>query len=115
MDSKVNQRRFWYWLVGVILVAGLILTPVGTVQAAERDDDGTIEASETIDDDVIVVSKDIIVDGTVNGTLMAFGNMVTINGTINGDVIAMGSTVKFTKEAEISGNVFAAGQYVEAD
>ena len=52
----------------------------------------------------------VIVDGTVNGDLIAGGQTVTINGKVTGNVIAAGSSV--TVNGEVGHDVIAAGAAV---
>lgn len=94
--------------IGLIL-ALLVVFLAGSVrpaQAAILDEDGKIEAGEVIDDDVFLSGEHVIVDGTVNGLLVAAGETVTINGVINGDAMLFGNTVVVSPQASINGNIF---------
>lgn len=104
--------RFRWTLIAIIIIS-LLGLGVGTVKAAEFDDDGVITKDEIINDDVFISADSVIVDGTVNGILFAGGNTVTINGTINGDVVSGGGTIIISDSAVITGNVFCGAQSIE--
>ncbi len=59
-----------------------------------------------IDDDVFLSGENIVVDGTVRGSLFASGAAITINGTVEGDVLMGGNTIRITDQAKIGGNIF---------
>jgi len=100
------------WLLIVCLMLSALLVSTQPASATSIDDDGKISSSETIDDDVLLSAQTVIVDGTVNGMVFAFGNEITINGTVNGDLLAIASTVTISPTARVKGNVFAAGQTI---
>lgn len=92
--------------LALMMVLFLMIGSSQSVQAAEFDEDGRIEADEIIDDDVFLSGDQIVVDGTVNGLLLATGDTITINGTINGDLFVFGNKVEVSPSATIEGNVF---------
>ncbi len=98
-------------LTMIVLLAIILLGAFGVPQVAravEFDDDGIITADEVIDDDVFVSAEVVVVDGTVNGILLASGNNVTINGNVNGDLLVTGVTV--TVNGKVNGNIAFIGQ-----
>lgn len=101
-----NQGRKTRWLFVVSLVFVLIFSTIGTASAAEFPKGETIPSSETIDDDVFIGGNNVVVDGTVNGVLVAFGQSVTLSGTINGDAFLFGETIVVGESAVIDGNLF---------
>lgn len=112
----MHHKAYPVWprlALAVFLILLLAMSAAQPVQAAVFDDDGTIAADEVIDDDVFISAENVVVDGTVNGVLLAAGNTVTINGTINGDAILSGSRVIVSKTAKISGNIFAGSAQIE--
>jgi cytoskeletal protein CcmA (bactofilin family) len=95
------------------LVSGLLFGITKPVQASYFDNDGVIEAGEVIDDDVFMSGNNVVMDGTINGFLMASGQTITINGTVNGDVFLGGSKIFITESAKITGNLFFGCQNAE--
>lgn len=77
-------------------------------------DQVVIAAGEVIEDDLYVSAEEFVLDGTVNGDVVAVGRTITINGTINGDLIAAGQTIaihgKVTDDARIAGSVLLIGE-----
>ena len=111
----MNHHKSLPKLFGVFLALIIVFTAVSTVQATEIYPNGTIPVGITVDDDVILNGNAVVMDGVVNGLLLASGNTVTINGTVNGDVIALGSQVTIGAKAVITGNLFAGAQSVTLD
>ena len=103
------------WLIAFVLILVLMLTVVSTVSAAEFPPEGTIPAGKTIDDDVFLSAKDVVMDGIVNGMLVAAGQTVTINGSVHGDALLMGETVTVTSGAVIDGNLFTTAATIIID
>ncbi|GAP13412.1 hypothetical protein LARV_01166 [Longilinea arvoryzae] len=110
---NASSIKGFRWLLVFILVLGLALAATRPVQAADFDNDGRIEAGEVIDDDVFLAGDQVVVDGTVNGLVIAAGQSVLIHGVINGDLIATGQTVFIGEDAQISGNVFSGSQLID--
>ncbi len=113
MQKKSITKKSW--LIVVALVSVLMLTVVGTVHAAEFPPDGIIPAGKIIDDDVFLYAKNVVMDGTVNGLLVAAGQTITINGVVNGDALLMGQTVTVSSDAVIAGNLFTTGATIIID
>jgi hypothetical protein len=100
---------FRLFIVTLFLLA-ILATSVYPAQAAEFDNDGKIAAGDVINDDVFLSSDQVVMDGTVNGMLIAAGETVTVNGTVNGDALLMGSSIRLAPGAKISGNIFITGR-----
>ncbi|HMD87973.1 MAG TPA: polymer-forming cytoskeletal protein [Anaerolineaceae bacterium] len=112
----MKNKSFSLWLrAGLVLslAFGLVLTSVGSAQAADINGSGTVAKGETINDDLLLGGNTVTMDGTVNGMLLAGGNTVTIDGTVNGDAILAGKTIVISQSAVIDGNLFAAGSTIE--
>lgn len=90
-----------------------------------------IDSGEIINDDLYVTAATFVLDGTVNGDVVAAGQTLTINGTVDGDVMAAGQTVLIRgtvtgavrmagsvllvdEQADIGGDVIAAGYSLES-
>jgi cytoskeletal protein CcmA (bactofilin family) len=115
-EFMMKNRSFSPWMrVGLVLplVLVLVLTSVGSAQAADINGGGTVAKGETIDDDLLLGGNTVVMDGTVNGMLVAGGNTVTIDGTVNGDAVLAGKTIVISQGAVIDGNLFAAGSTIQ--
>ena len=72
VSPKASRRRFLFSLITLVL----LLLP-GTAAAAEYVDTETyhLPQGQTVQDDLIVTAQEVIVDGTVEGDLVAFAPM----------------------------------------
>jgi len=113
---QLNKSMF-FRLGTIFFIAFLFLfSAVSPVEAAVIiEDDGTLDAGEVIDDDLILTGEKVVMNGTVNGMLLAMGAQNTINGIVNGDVITMGSIITIGKDAHISGNLFAGASIINVE
>jgi len=68
----------------------------------------TIPKSEVIDQVLFAAGEHVLVDGTVNGDVIAFAQVVEIRGTVKGDLIAMAQTTEV--RGVVEGNVFTVAQ-----
>ena len=71
------------WIIAALLTLAMVFGLVGTVHAAEFPPDGQIPTGTTIPDDAFVTGKDVRVDGTVEGFLLASGQTVTVTVIIS--------------------------------
>ena len=92
----------------VFFVLVMLFISIGTVSAAEFDDDGNIPDDAIIDDDVFLSGDNCRINGTINGMLLASCQSVVLNGKINGDAVLLAETIKVSDSAEIDGNLFFA-------
>lgn len=98
------------WFAMLILGVCLLGLRVQPVQAAVVDEDGNVGAKEVIQDDLIIGGQNVIIDGTVNGAVLASAERIVVNGTINGDLFMFGQTVLLAENGKVSGNVFIGAQ-----
>jgi cytoskeletal protein CcmA (bactofilin family) len=103
----MNQTR--KFLFPVALVALLVLTIVTPARAFDgrSGDRVVVGADEVVDDDLYVGAEEFVLDGQVNGDLIAAGGTVTINGTVDGDLMAAAQTV--VVNGEVTGAIRMAG------
>jgi cytoskeletal protein CcmA (bactofilin family) len=83
-------------LISIFALLAVLLLTVATPASAFDGRSGdriVIESGEVIDDDLYVTAGEFVLDGTVNGDVIAMGQVITINGTVEGDVMAAGQTV----------------------
>jgi hypothetical protein len=109
MKKLVRNRRFRS--IAILLISLALLSALGTIQVAkalEIDDDGIIEADEVIDDDVFIEGGEVVVDGTVNGVLIANANKAEINGTVNGDLAVFSAHT--IVNGQVNGNLVVGGR-----
>ncbi len=108
--NKMNRFLSLAILASLVLVLAFGVTQ--PVQAFEINNSGKVASGVVIDDDLIIGGNTVVIDGTVNGMVLAGGNDVIINGTVNGDVLAAGSSVTIGEGAKITGNLFTGAQTV---
>jgi cytoskeletal protein CcmA (bactofilin family) len=70
-----------------------------------------IKANEIITKNVSTISDEIIIDGIINGDLIAMASKITINGQIEGDLLALASEIYIN--GPIGGNVRVISNYFE--
>lgn len=90
----------------LVLLSLIVVTPAYAYDGRSGDK-VTIQASQVIDDDLYVGANEFVLDGTVNGDTVAFGQIVTVNGTVNGDLITAAQTV--VVNGTVTGNIRMAG------
>ncbi len=95
------------------LVLVLVLTTVGSAQAADINGSGNVAKGDVINDDLVLTGNTVVMDGTVNGMLIAAGSTVTVSGTVNGDAILTGKTIIISQGAVIDGNLFAGASEIQ--
>ncbi len=98
-------------LLGAVLLFLLLSLSVATPAYAfdgRGGDKVIIQSDQVINDDLYVGANEFVLDGTVNGDTVAFGQIVTINGTVKGDLITAAQTV--VVNGTVTGNVRMAGQ-----
>lgn len=113
MNQKSNPKKAWWLPIAIALLLTVLLA--GTVNAAEFPQDGTIPVGKVIDDDVVLSAEEVLMDGTLNGMLIAAGQTITINGTVHGDALLIGETVHISNSALIDGNLFTTAASIQMD
>jgi len=71
----------------------------------------TVPAGQTVDDSLFATGDTVIIDGIINGDLIAFARHVSINGTIKGNLITAGSSVDVSGIVE--GSILIGGQNIQ--
>ncbi len=92
----------------------MLLLTAGAVGAAEvitNEESWTLTPSQTIDDDLYINADEVIIEGTVNGDIVALGEYLRIQGEVNGDVIFLGGGVRV--DGVVNGDVRAAALSIE--
>jgi len=90
MKPKINWKYLTFMLF-LVLSAGFIFPNTALAQGAIVED--TIGQGETLDQSRVLYGRDVVMDGVINGDLLAVGNNVTINGDVNGSLIVVGQNV----------------------
>lgn len=109
IKNRHNLRR------GAILLvlAAVLLVFAAPVSATEiRDADTvTIAAGEVIDDDLVVFGRRVVIDGVVEGDVLAsFGEELIINGRVGGSVATAGTEVFIN--GQVDGSVWGAAMAI---
>ena len=102
--------------------AGLMLTTLLVVLACSvpsyaidhrtggRDGQVVVASGETIDDTLFTGGDSVIIEGTVNGDVMAFGRTIEIRGTVRGNVISCAQSLII--EGTVEGTVYGFAQNI---
>ena len=97
-----------YFIKFSLLLAVLFLT---ATPAQAKDDQVKnvlhVQANEIIARNIYTISDEIIIDGTINGDLVAIADEIIINGQLEGDLIAF--SPKISINGTIGGNVRVIG------
>lgn len=108
------MKKIWTSLILFMLIVGVIAGVSKKVFASDSmfESDNTVVVSENKDSALFVSGETIIIEGDVNGPLFAAGQSITIEGDVNGSVFAAGNTI--TIEGNVQGEVFLAGNSIRA-
>ena len=71
----------------------------------------TIAAGETVSDSLFVAGETVVIDGIIEGDLLAFAQRVIINGEVRGNVLTAAESVSIF--GQVNGTVASAGRTVE--
>lgn len=127
----MNRTVKLFSILALLAVLSLTLATPASAFDGRSGDRIVIESDEVIDDDLYVTAGEFVLDGTVNGDVVAMGQSITINGTVEGDVMAAGQTVVVNgtvtgairmagsvlflgETADIGGDIIGAGYSLEA-
>lgn len=89
------------------------LTMAAPGQAFEvrgHEDRVTVPAGEIIDDTLLVHADNVLIEGTVTGDLIAFGERVSVRGVVGGNLLIAGEELDI--EGQVSGSVISLGEKV---
>lgn len=101
------------FLTVMILWAFSFTTHQGLVEAAEFRSgvEVFIGSNEVLNEDVYVFAGRVIVDGTINGDLIAAGENIEVNGMVNGDLIVAARSI--TVNGAVEDDIRAAGSELQ--
>jgi len=110
----MNHTRKFLSVFALISLLALVVAAPARAFDGRGGDRVTIGVDEVVDDDLYVGANEFVLEGTVNGDVIAFGQTVTVNGTVNGDLIAGGQTVivngEVTGAIRMGGSVLFVGE-----
>jgi cytoskeletal protein CcmA (bactofilin family) len=110
----MNHTRIFLTVLLLTTVVALTFATPARAFDGRSGDRVIVESSEVVDDDLYVGATEFILDGTVNGDVIAFAQTVTVNGTVNGDLFAAGQTVivngTITGAIRMAGSVLFVGE-----
>jgi cytoskeletal protein CcmA (bactofilin family) len=126
----MNRKNRLYIVLSLLALLLLIFVTPASAFDGRSGDNIVIQSDEVINDDLYVTAETFVLDGTVNGDVIATGQTLTINGTVDGDVMAAGQTIVIhgtvtgavrmagsvlliDEQAEVGGDVIAAGYSLE--
>jgi cytoskeletal protein CcmA (bactofilin family) len=126
----MNRENRLYIVLGLLALLLLIFITPASAFDGRSGDNIVIQSDEVINDDLYVTAETFVLDGTVNGDVIATGQTLTINGTVDGDVMVAGQTIVIhgtvtgavrmagsvlliDEQAEVGGDVIAAGYSLE--
>jgi cytoskeletal protein CcmA (bactofilin family) len=102
---------FWARLLPVVglglLLSVVVARPAAAAEFAASEDLYVLPQGEVIADDLYVVAPEIVINGTVEGDLLATGAYVEINGAVNGNLMAAAAGVQINGVVQRSARVAA--------
>ena len=108
MDHVILHLPTRIWITTVIGVVLLVMTTGGALAATLAGDDAyRLPTGQVLEDNLYVTASEIIIDGTLDGDLVAMGGYIEVNGEIRGDVLAMGGGIVIN--GPVAGDVRIAG------
>lgn len=107
---RANTRRtFLFIVMGLALLVAFSWPSPSKAQGIVYGD--RIQEGEVVDQNMILNGVDVVIDGTVNGDVMAFGRTITLNGQVDGSLLAFGETVVIN--GQVSNNTVAGSILME--
>jgi hypothetical protein len=92
-----------------LLITATLIFPATALARGENLKD-TVNSGEVLDQNVILNGTTVVMDGVVNGDLLAIGNDININGEVNGDLAVIGKNV--TLNGPVSGNIYISALFL---
>ncbi|OGN94207.1 MAG: hypothetical protein A2Z71_04540 [Chloroflexi bacterium RBG_13_50_21] len=89
--KHIKNWRFSFLIIYLLLFVTLLFPSSALAREAEVED--TVGQGETLDQSLVMYGREVVMDGVINGDLLAVGNRVTINGDINGSLVVIGQNV----------------------
>ena len=105
VHAHVMTRVIVHMLIVLLLALTAWLAATGPARADWAVVGDTVPAGQVIDNDVFIRSGDVVIDGTINGDLLAIGSTVTVNGSVTGSLLAAGGTVAVN--GRVAGSTYA--------
>ncbi len=94
--------------VCLLFTAALIFPSAALASGKNLSD--TVNQGEVLDQNVILNGTSVVMDGVINGDLLAIGNDININGEVNGDLAVIGKNV--TLNGPVSGNIYISALFL---
>ena len=92
-----------------LLITVALIFPATALASGENLQD-TVNSGEVLDQNVILNGTTVVMDGVINGDLLAIGNDIKINGEVNGDLVVIGKNVFLN--GPVSGNIYISALYL---
>lgn len=107
--TQGRRPRAHFWLVAAAAILAVVLVSTRTVLAGQTvsQDKFTLGRDEVITDDLYVTAEEIVIDGKVEGDVVAFGAYIEINGEVTEDLVAAGGGI--TLNGVVGDDAYLAG------
>ncbi len=92
-----------------VLITVALIFPATALASGENLKD-TVNSGEVLDRSVILNGTSVVMDGVINGDLLAIGNDIKIGGEVNGDLAVIGKNVFLN--GPVSGNIYISALYL---
>jgi len=100
----------------VVLWPGVALAQTGAQPADQVVLSGDVSVARgTVVGEVVVFSGSATIDGVAQGDVVVLDGPVTIGGQVGGDVIALHGPIRLLETAQVTGDVMAGGNLIQAD
>jgi hypothetical protein len=106
--KTIQNRKLKLFMICSLLVVILMFPTTALAQGSNIKD--TINQGEVVDQNTVLYGPSVVMDGTVNGDLVAIGNDVKINGTVNGDLAVIGKNVFLN--GPVTGSVYISALFL---
>jgi hypothetical protein len=109
--ETLHKRKFLFFILPLFLAIVFMLPT--SAMASENKVEGTVGKGEILDQSLILFAPEVVMDGVINGDLLAIGNDVSINGKVSGSLFVIGKNV--TINGPVEGTVYAAALKLNMD
>jgi cytoskeletal protein CcmA (bactofilin family) len=106
--KTINYRNLSIIIIFSLLAVALLIP--STVLARGSSVKDTVNQGDVLDQNTVLYGSSVVMDGVVNGDLVAVGTDVKINGEVNGDLVVAGKNVLLN--GPVTGNVYVSAVFL---
>jgi hypothetical protein len=99
------------WVLRVCLALFVIFMFPTSALAQGNNVQDSVEEGEVIDHNTVLAGPVVVMNGEINGDLLAVGGKITINGQVNGNLVAAGRSIVLN--GEVTGTVYIGAGLLE--